>query len=90
MNGYFLGTGLMTLGAVLFFVGRLYVKRDSVRASGGSVAIGGNNTGAITTTNINQRDKPHSSGHLITMVAIFVEIAGIAVTIWHAMHLAEK
>ncbi len=90
MNGYFLGTGLMALGAILFFVGRLHVKRDSVRASGGSVAIGGNNTGSITTTNINQRDKPHSNGHLITMVAIFVEIAGIAVTIWHAMHLAGK
>ena len=88
MSEYFLGIGLMIAGIVLFFFGRARTKRVSVHASSGSVAVGGNNSGTITNTNINQPDKGHTGGHAITVIAILVELAGIAVTILHAISLA--
>ena len=90
MNEYFLGIGLMVVGAVLFYFGRVRAKRISVHANSGSVAVGGNNSGAIVNTNINQPDKGHTSGHAITVIAILVELAGIAVTVWNAISLAAK
>jgi len=91
VNEYFFGFGLMLAGVVLFFIGRARSKRATVQASGGSVAVGGNNTGSITNTNINQPSKKDSfAEHGITLLAIFVEVAGIAVTVWHALHLATK
>jgi hypothetical protein len=91
MNEYLIGIGLMIAGAVLFFFGRAQSKRTSVHASSGSVAVGGNNSGTITNTNISQTNKLHSAGgHGITVLAIVVELAGIAVTIWHVMHLDAK
>ena len=89
MSGYLFGIGLMIAGAVLFFLGRGRSKRSSVHASNGSVAVGGNNIGPIT--NINQTHKEHSAGgHSITVLAIVVELVGIAVIVWHTMHLAAK
>jgi len=89
MGEYLFGIGLMIAGAVLFFLGRGKSKRVSVHASGGSVAVGGDNIGPIT--NINQTHKERrAEGHGITVLAIVVELVGIAVIIWHTMHLAAK
>lgn len=91
MNEYLIGIGLMIAGAVLFLFGRAQSKRTLVSASSGSVAIGGNNSGTITNTNVSQTNKVHNVGeHGITVLAIVVELTGIAVTIWHAMHLGAK
>jgi uncharacterized membrane protein len=91
MNEYVIGIGLMIIGAILFFTGRSQSKKNSVNASGGSVAVGRDNSGPITNTNIGSPQKAsHSGGHTLTIIGILVEVAGIAVTIWHAMHLAAK
>jgi hypothetical protein len=91
MNEYFIGIGLMAAGAVIFFVGRAQTKRTSVQASNGSVAVGGDNRGIITNTNIGQGNRVQSAGwHIVTVLAILVELAGIAVTLWHATHLDAK
>lgn len=84
----YLGIGLMILGIILFALGRSSRNTSSVNASGGSVAIGGSNSGSIT--NINRASKSHEGGHAITIIATVVEVIGIAVTIWNATHLAEK
>jgi hypothetical protein len=86
--GEYLGIGLMIAGAVLFFFGRRRSNRLSVRASRGSVAVGGNNIGSIT--NINQTNEGSSGGHGLTVVSILVELAGIAAIVWHVLHLASK
>ena len=93
MGGFLLGIGLMVVGGVLLLFGRSHNKRVSVHASGGSVAIGGSNSGTITNTNtnINQPNKSHGGGHkTIAMIGALIELIGIAVTVWHAMHMAGK
>ena len=90
------GVVLMVLGIVLFMFSRgSKSKSVQVNASGGSVAVGGNNSGSI---NYNQPSQlapaappaPAQHGsHALTWVAIAVELVGIGVTIWHAWHLAH-
>jgi hypothetical protein len=89
MLEYAIGIGLIIAGALIFVVGRLRSKRVSVRASGGSVAVGGSSSGPITNVNIDSH-KTNEPGHGLTIVAIVVETLGIAVVIWHALHLATK
>jgi hypothetical protein len=89
MLEYAIGVGLVIAGAVIFVLGRLKSKRVSVRASGGSVAIGGSSSAPITNVNIDAH-KDHAPGHGLTVVAIVVEIIGILVVIWHAIHLTTK
>jgi hypothetical protein len=88
---YMIGIGLILLGIVLFLIGRRPSRRNTVSADRGSIAIGGSAYGPVTNLNAGT-DKEHSasSGHRITILAIFVEIAGIAVTVWHALHLAAR
>ena len=87
----YLGLALMALGVVLFLVGRTRSKTVRVEATTVSVAIGGNNHGSITNTNIGTTmPAVGRSHHRLTVVSIFVELAGIAVVIWHAWHLAAK
>ena len=82
-----LGIGLMIAGGVLFALGR----RPVVKASSGSVAVGGNSSAPITNVNVGSHNKNAAHGsHAITVVAIFVEIIGIAVVIWHAWHLTGR
>ena len=90
MNENILGIGLMVVGAVLFIFGRMTSKRSSVHASGGSVAIGGDNSGSITNLNTNSQKEHGRGAHGITVLAIIVEIIGIAVIIWHVKHLAGQ
>jgi hypothetical protein len=90
MNTLHLGLGLMALGIVIFVFARARSKTSSAQASGGSIAVGGNNSGQISNVSVNSQEKAHGSGHSLTIFAIVVELAGIAVTIWHAMHLASK
>jgi hypothetical protein len=84
------GFALMGFGIVLFLAGRRKSKAIRVEASNGSVAIGGKNSGTITNTNIGTPPAGSHGSHWLTVVAIIVELAGIAVVIWHAWHLAAK
>jgi hypothetical protein len=90
MNENILAIGLMIFGAVLFLFGRMTSKRSSVHASGGSVAVGGDNSGSITNVNTTSQKEHGSTGHRITILAIIVEIIGIAVMIWHVKHMAGQ
>lgn len=84
------GFALMGLGIVLFLVGRSKSKTIQVEASNGSVAIGGKNSGTITNTIIGALPVASHGSHWLTVVSIIVELAGMAVVIWHAWHLAAK
>lgn len=75
----------MVVGMALFAFTRTRRKGNSVNARGGSVAVGGNNSGTIT--NINHVSE---GSHTITIISIIVELVGIGVVIWHAMHLVIK
>lgn len=90
MNMLYVGVGLMVLGVVLFVIAQIF-KGNIVKSDNGSIAIGRDNSGPIVNTHINQNAaERHSGGHGLTYVAIIVELAGIGVTIWHALHLAAK
>lgn len=87
------GFTLMGLGMLLFFVGRSKSRIIRVEASNGSVAIGGKNSGTITNTIIGDAPAAPAASHgthWLTVVSIVVELAGMAVVIWHAWHLAAK
>jgi len=86
--GMYVGLGLVVVGVLLFVAGQR--KRRSTVSSNSSVAVGGNNSGSIV--NVNQSSAPaaHSGGHGLSIAAIIVELIGIAVTLWHAFHLASK
>ena len=84
------GFALMGLGLVLFLVGRSKSKTIRVEASSGSVAIGGKNSGTVMNTNTGSLPVASHGSHRLTLVAIVVELAGMAVVIWHAWHLAAK
>lgn len=86
----YVGLALMALGVVLFFIDRSKSKTVRVEASGGSVAVGGKNTGSITNLNVGMPPPEAHNSHSLTYLAIVVEIVGIAVTIWHAWHMAAK
>lgn len=89
-SGIYVGLGLIIAGALIFLLGRGRSKRTDVRASHGSVAVGGNNAGQINNINVGQSSQAHGGGHAITILAAIVELVGIAVTVWHAMHSAAK
>lgn len=87
----YIGFALMVLGVVLFLVGRRAGSRSiRVEASGGSIAVGGSNKGSITNVNLGAPPTMSHGTHWLTWVAIIVELIGIGVTIWHALHLAAK
>lgn len=86
----YVGLTLMVLGIVLFFIGRSKSKKVRVEASNGSVAVGGKNTGSITNLNVGTPSPAAHGSHSITYLAIGVELVGIAVTLWHAWHMAAK
>lgn len=80
----------MAVGIVLFIIGRSKSKTVHVEASGGSVAVGGKNSGSISNTNLGAVPAAAHGSHSLTIVSIVVELVGIAVVIWHAWHLAAK
>lgn len=86
----YVGLALMALGIVLFFIGRSKSKTVRVEASSGSVAVGGKNTGSITNLNVGATPTAAHGSHSLTYWAIGVELVGIAVTLWHAWHMAAK
>lgn len=87
----YVGLALMVLGVLLFLVSRNAGSRSNrVDASGGSVAVGGDNKGSITNVNLGAPPSTQHGTHWLTWVAIAVELIGICVTIWHAFHLAAK
>lgn len=95
--GLYLGLALMTLGIVFFLIDRRKSKVDrsqsktvEVEATGGSVAVGGKNTGSITNLNVGAPVSAAHGSHSLIYWAIGVELVGIAVTLWHAWHMAAK
>lgn len=86
----YVGLALMVSGIVLFFVGRSRSKTVRVEASGGSVAVGGKNSGPITNLNVGAPAAAAHGSHLLTYVSIAVELIGIVVVLWHAWHMAAK
>lgn len=91
MDVILVGVCLIVVGVAIFFFGRGRSKRTSVRATRGSVAVGGNNNGSITNTNMNRAsNEAPSRGHSLTVLAIIVELVGIAAIVWHTLHLAGK
>jgi hypothetical protein len=91
MNVLVIGVVLVILGTALLFVDRQNRrggKRPTVSASQGSVAVGGNSNSPII--NSNKITSPEPGGHWLTIIAIIVELGGIAAVIWHSIHLGEK
>jgi len=86
----YIGLALMGLGIVLFSVGRSKSKIVRVEASSGSVAVGGKNTGSITNVTVSTPSPAAHGSHSLTYLAVGVELVGIAVTLWHAWHMAAK
>jgi hypothetical protein len=90
MSSLFLGIGLMIVGIVLIVVGRPGGTKSTVSASGGSVAVGRDSIGPITNVSIAASSPKPSGHHIVTTIGIIVELVGIAVTIWHAIHLSAR
>jgi hypothetical protein len=86
--GYPVDVALIVLGLMLIIWGRLRAKTSTIKTDTGTVTIGRDNTGSVVnTTTVHAPEKPH--GHILTVLGIVVEIFAIAVTIWHAVHLAH-
>lgn len=76
------GIVAIVAGVILYFLSTRQQKK--VSASGGAVAVGGDNTGTITNTNT--AASGHGAGHsVLTILAIVVELAGITATVWHLL-----
>lgn len=90
MYGIAVGVVLIVIGLAFFIAVIVRSKKVSVSAIQGSMAVGGNNSGVMQ--NVNQGSAPplltKSHGHGLTLLAIVVEVVGIGVTVWHALHLA--
>ena len=90
MNALTIAVILIVAGIVLFITGRRSSKAgSSTTAIGGSVAVGGSSSGSIKNINVGSGSHEKHGGHTITIIAIIVEVIGIAVAIWHAIHLAR-
>jgi hypothetical protein len=86
--GYPVDAALIVLGLMLIIWGRLRAKTSTIKTETGTVRIGRDNTGSVVnTTTVHAPEKPHA--HILTVLGIVVEIFAIAVTIWHAVHLAH-
>jgi len=88
MLSFKIGVVLMLIGVVLWFLGRRSDRGPRVQASKGSVAVGGNNTGTIS--NLSRTSSGHDGHSFLTKLSILVELLGIAVIIWHTLHMAAK
>jgi len=91
MNLLVIGVVFICLGLVLLFINRTKrkrPKRSTVSASHGSVAVGGDSSAPIINTSTVSSSEPE--GHWLTVIAIIVELAGIAAVIWHATHLGGR
>jgi hypothetical protein len=90
MNALTIAVILIIAGIVLFITGRRGSKNGaSTTAIGGSIAVGGSSSGPITNINEGSGHGEKHGGHAITIIAIIVELIGIAVAIWHAFHVAR-
>ena len=92
--GLVVGIAMIVIGTILLVVSLVRRKRVTVQASNG-IAIGGsvNNSTVNNSTVISQSrsstPQTKRGGHGLTIVAIVVELVGIAVTLWHASHMAS-
>lgn len=81
MNTLHISLGLMVAGAVLYLLGRRQVRVTKVSASKNSIAVGGNNSGTITSS------RPDDGGHgALTIISIVVELVAIALALYHILH----
>lgn len=86
--GLAIGIGLMLLGALIIILGLRKTRIKTVKATRGSVAVGGDNSGPIV--NVNTHAGSGGGHHGLTILGIVVEVIAILVTVWHAMHLAGQ
>ncbi len=88
--GAILAIVLMVLGVVLFALGRKSGSKSvQVTATNGSVSVGRDNNGGIINNNSAAGAPAQHGSHMLTKVAIVVELVGIGVGlvhIWHQMH----
>lgn len=88
--GAILAIVLMVLGVVLFVLGRKSGSKSvQVTATNGSVSVGRDNDGGIINNNSAAGAPAQHGSHMLTKVAIVVELVGIGVGlvhIWHQMH----
>ena len=82
---------LMVMGVVLFVVGRVSASKSvHVSATDGSVAVGRDNSGSIVNIKNAPPGAPAQHGsHMLTKVAIAVELVGIGVGLLHLWHQAH-
>jgi hypothetical protein len=91
MNQILIGAGLIVLGALIFGLGRRRSDRLSVRATSGSVAVGGNSSGPITNITANRAGSgARAGGRLTDWLGLLVGILGVVATVWGAMRTAGK
>jgi hypothetical protein len=83
------GIAMIVIGTILLVVSLMRRKRVMAQAHGG-IAIGGSVKNS-TVISQSRSSTPHAKhgGHGLTIVAIVVELVGIAVTLWHASHMAS-
>ncbi len=85
---FVLGIGLVILGALLFIVA--LSKTRSVNASQGSVAVGNNNSGQIVNVNQQGAQTAPTGGIWLTLIAIVIEVTGIAISLFQVIQLTTK
>lgn len=77
-----LGVYLIVVAIILFVLGRRSVKKNIVKATNGSVSVGGSNNGQI---NITKNESPNNESHflkILNIIAALCTILGTALLIW--------
>jgi uncharacterized membrane protein len=86
-----IGVALILSGLVLLFIDRRNhrrVRRSTVSASHGSVAVGGDSNAPII--NVSTVTNSDFGGHWLMVIGIIVELGGIVAVIWHVVHLGGR
>lgn len=88
MNGLIIGAVLMLVGGLLFIAAKR-TKKVNISATNGSQAVGGNNSGIMLNMGSQPAPPQEPHSHWLTVVSIIVELIGMGVVVWHALHLAR-
>lgn len=86
----YLGLMLVVVGVVLLCAVVASSKKGRASAVNGSVAVSGDVQGGISNIQANRSAKGSGHSRVLTITAVVVEIVGIVVVIWHALHMAKS